>query len=88
MNHSYILLYDAPCFTINSSQKGTIFELTSSGGNKLKIHGVGAGNVSIRQVVKDAWNGRVKPLQAEQMAEIVAKHNIKVIYRTEKSLTK
>ena len=36
------------------------------------------GSRSITHIIKDAWKGQVKPTQAEELAELVAKRNIKV----------
>ena len=36
-----------------------------------------AGNRSIVCIIKDAWKGQVKPTQAEELAELVAKNDIK-----------
>ena len=31
-------------------------------------------------VLRDAWQGRMKPTQAELLADVVLKHNIKVVF--------
>lgn len=38
------------------------------------------GGRSISKILKDAWKGEVKPTQAEDLAELVAKHGIKVTF--------
>lgn len=37
-----------------------------------------AGRTSIWKSLQEAWNGHVKPMQAELLAEAIVKHNIKV----------
>ena len=36
------------------------------------------------QILRDAWKGQVAPTQAEELAELVAKHNIKVSGQSER----
>lgn len=43
-------------------------------------HNGAAGGRSFADIFKDAWRGEVKPTQAEDLAELVAKHDMKVGY--------